>query len=53
MGGGDHGEGLSGTCIKDTWTKPKAGKVEGGRRGWGWGKMETTILQEQLKKKWN
>ena len=25
------------TCIKDTWTKPKAGRIEGGRWGWlGW-----------------
>ena len=23
----------SGTCIKDTWTKPKGGRVKGG--GWG------------------
>ena len=21
-------------CIKDTWTKPKGGRIEGGR--WGW-----------------
>ena len=23
-----------GTCIKDPWTKPKVGRIEGGR--WGW-----------------
>ena len=23
-----------GTCIKDTWTQPKAGRIEGGRCGW-------------------
>ena len=28
------GEGLSGTCIKDTWTKPKGARIKGGR--WGW-----------------
>ena len=44
---------LSGTCIKDTWTKPKGGRIEGGRWGWlEWGghgerKMETTVLEQQ------
>ena len=28
------GEGLSGTCIKDTWTKSKRGRIKGGE--WGW-----------------
>ena len=32
--GGKRGIGFSGTFIKDTWTKPKGGKIEGGR--WGW-----------------
>ena len=27
------GKGCQGTCIKDTWTKPKGGKIEG--RRWG------------------
>ena len=53
--GGDNGggEGHQGTCIKDTWTKPKRGSIKGGRWGWlGWGgsgggKMETTILEHQ------
>ena len=52
--GGDNGrkkwEGFSGTSIKDTWTKPKEGRIKGGK--WGWlgcressrGKMETTVL---------
>ena len=31
--GGKGGEGLSGTCIKDTWATPKGGTIEGGR--WG------------------
>ena len=31
------GEGFSGTCIKDTWTKPKG---VGSRVGWlGWGEL--------------
>ena len=29
---------FSGTCIKDTWTKPKGGRIKGGKwRGLGWG----------------
>ena len=32
--GGKVGEGFSGTCIKDTWTKPKGlGSKVGGRDG--------------------
>ena len=37
---GGKGEGFSGTSIKDTWTKPKGGGIEGrnwGWLGWGWG----------------
>ena len=36
MGGdnGSKGEGFSGTYIKDTWTKPKRGRIKGGK--WGW-----------------
>ena len=31
------GEGFSGTYIKDTWTKPNRGRIEGGKWGWlGW-----------------
>ena len=49
------GEGFSGTTIKDRWTKPKVGRIEGGRWEWlGWGKwkgeMETTVLTQQYKK---
>ena len=30
----------------------KGVKIKGGRWGWvGWGKMETTVLEKQLKKK--
>ena len=32
--GGERGKGCQGTCIKDTWTKPKGGRMERGR--WGW-----------------
>ena len=36
--GGGKGKGFSGTTIKDTWTKPKQGRIKGGRWGWlGWG----------------
>ena len=31
---GGMGKGCQGTCIKDTWTKPKGDRIEGGR--WGW-----------------
>ena len=47
------GKGRQGTCVKDPWTRPKAGRIEGGRWGWvGWGtsdgrKMETTVLEQQ------
>ena len=31
-------EGFSGTCIKDTLTRPKVGMIKGGKWGWlGWG----------------
>ena len=34
---GGEGEGFSGTCIKDTWTKPKGVRIKGGKWGWvGW-----------------
>ena len=33
--------GFSGTCIRDTWTKPKGGRIKGRRWGWlGWGGRE-------------
>ena len=52
---GRKGEkGHQGTCIKDTRTKPKGGRIEGGRWGWlglggavGKGGMETTALEQQ------
>ena len=35
---GRKGEGLSGTYIKDTRTKPKRGRIMGGKWRWlGWG----------------
>ena len=37
---GDNGkkrqEGLSGTTIKNTWAKPKSGRIKGGKWGWVW-----------------
>ena len=38
--GGDSGEGITGTAIKDTWTKSR-GSVEGGEGGgFSWGGVE-------------
>ena len=31
---GKQGKGNQGTCIKDTWTKPKGVRIKGGR--WRW-----------------
>ena len=28
---GKKGKGHQGTCMKDPWTKPKGGRIEGGR----------------------
>ena len=37
--GTKEGKGHQGTCIKDPWTKPKGGRMVGGRQGvWGGGK---------------
>ena len=40
------------TSIKDTWTKPKSGRIKvGSRDDWDRGmrvKMETTVLEQQL-----
>ena len=37
MGRGEWGEGITGTTIKDTWTKPR-GRVEVGEGGgFSWG----------------
>ena len=30
----EKGEGLSGTCIEDSWIKPNGGRIEGGSQGW-------------------
>ena len=48
---GKKGKGCQGTCIKDTWTKLKGVRIEGGRVGMGGngqegvvvGEMETTV----------
>ena len=56
VNGGDNGvkreQGCQGTWIKDTWTKPKAGRIKGERWEWlGWGRsegrMEATVLEQQ------
>ena len=42
------GKRISGTTVKDTWTKPR-GRVEareGGGFGWGGGKMQTIIEKQ-------
>ena len=40
VGRGQWGEGITGTTIKDTWTKPR-GRVEAGEGGgFGWGGVE-------------
>ena len=40
MGRGQGGEGITGTTIKDAWTKPR-GRVEVGEGGgFGWGGVE-------------
>ena len=44
---GKKGKGHQVTCIKDTWTKPKGGRIEGGAGGSGGEKMETTVLEQQ------
>ena len=51
MGRGQRGEGITGTTIKDTWTKSK-GRVEvgeeGGFAGVGWRdgeKSDTTVTE--------
>ena len=33
-GEGRKGEVFSGICMKDTWTKPKVGRIKGGKSGW-------------------
>ena len=59
--GGDNeekrGQCCQGTCIKDSWTKPKGGRIESGRWGWlGWWGMVgengdnctwTTVIKEK------
>ena len=32
--GGKKGKDSKGTHIKDTWTKPKRGRIQGRRQGW-------------------
>ena len=38
--GGIRQKRCQGTCIKDTWTKPRWGRIKGGKLGWlGLGSM--------------
>ena len=51
--GENRGRFVKGTCINDTWTKPKwVGSTVEGREGWGkgewWDGMETAVLEQQL-----
>ena len=50
-GGGDNeGKGFQELfIIKDTWTKPRKGveSGEGSGYGWGVGKMQETVLEQQ------
>ena len=46
---GQWGEGITGTTIMDTLTKPR-GKLEvgeGGGFGWGREKIQTTVIEQQ------
>ena len=46
--GGESVKGFSGSAIKDTWTKPRwSGIGEAGGDGWGGGKMQTTVIEQQ------
>ena len=53
VGRGNRVGRVSGTCIKDTLTKPKWGRIKGGKWGWlrlggsGGRKMKTPILERQ------
>ena len=38
--GGDSEEGITGTSIKDTWTKSRGREDVGKGRGFGWGGVE-------------
>ena len=40
VGRGQGGEGITGTTIKDTWTKSRGRVEEGEGEGFGWGGVE-------------
>ena len=57
--GGKKGKGHQGTCIKDPWTKPKWGTIEGRRWGWvghlkvmvgKWRQLHLNINNKMIKK---
>ena len=41
-----RGKGRQGTCVKDPWTKSKAGRIEGGAGESGGGKMGTAVNEQ-------
>ena len=51
MGRGQWGEGITGTTIKDTWTKSRRRVEVGEGGGFGWGgvedgeKRQTTVIE--------
>ena len=50
--GETRGRVVQGTCMKDPWTKPKGGWIEGGRWGWwGWGQWRQLYLNDNYKNK--
>ena len=50
MGRGQLGEGITGTAIKDTWTKPRGRVGAGEGSGFGWGGVEGWGEKEKRKK---
>ena len=44
---GEKGEGFVGTIIKDTWTITGDWKREGVVEGWGVGKRQKAVLEQQ------
>ena len=49
--GGKKGKCCQGTCIKYPWTKPKGGRIEGGRAKVEAGKWRQLYLNNNKKRK--
>ena len=44
---GKEGDGSSqGTCMEDPRTKPRSGRIERGRQGWGWSVGPGRVMRE-------